>query len=388
MYGRKGKSPDDLHSESQPVNVKNLPNWNQKFQGQLKEMREIAKQKLLKEQAKYKEQYDRKVRAKIKLRKGMLAWIYRPWIRKGIAKLKHEWSGPVKLIQDMGYDNWQVRCLWNSEVLMVHSSQVASYFENDSWLQVMITDLAKYRESDRAVITELSENKTNESEGVVKVGHLQEKNLLEEQLSEDTSTIREATITFTGRRRLQLNKSGRYEPRIEISTQSGNRWITPEEAEEREQSTKFSTTGSVNGTRNSPMDTSEAAASSSGTTSSATKGNHAHRAPHAITGVHGRSDARSRSDSDSSRTGRASNSIAPSNEGSQGSRKVDTSNGVEVLEKRISGPSVHSATNETGSRGIKGNGKRTTSRKEKSDKANMDPSEDAWKEAIIEEAVV
>ena len=81
MYGRKGQSPDNLHMQSQIVEIKDLPEWNRNFQKPLKAMRDIARKRLLMEQARYKKQYDKRCRGKIKLRKDMLVWIYRPWVR-------------------------------------------------------------------------------------------------------------------------------------------------------------------------------------------------------------------------------------------------------------------------------------------------------------------
>ncbi|EGZ29973.1 hypothetical protein PHYSODRAFT_409529, partial [Phytophthora sojae] len=69
---------------------------------------EVAKAALAKDQSRRDRYYNRRVRETTRFTVGDLVWVLRPPKGKGITKLPHQWVGPPKIVQDAGYDNWDV----------------------------------------------------------------------------------------------------------------------------------------------------------------------------------------------------------------------------------------------------------------------------------------
>lgn len=51
-------------------------------------------------------------------------WVLRPPRGRGITKLVHQWVGPARVVQDVGFDNWKV--VWDETVehMVVHSDEL------------------------------------------------------------------------------------------------------------------------------------------------------------------------------------------------------------------------------------------------------------------------
>ncbi|RHY80623.1 hypothetical protein DYB37_011842 [Aphanomyces astaci] len=118
-----------------------MPVWNRRFVTELGRIRTIAKATLTRAQADMARRYDKGTRERVKLRPGMLVWIARVSRDKGVSKLKHRFRGPARLVENAGFDNWRVECLWNHEApLLVHASECIPYFDDGELQQAAVLD--------------------------------------------------------------------------------------------------------------------------------------------------------------------------------------------------------------------------------------------------------
>ncbi|RHX98201.1 hypothetical protein DYB36_010305, partial [Aphanomyces astaci] len=104
-------------------------------------IREHAKAALEKSQRAMAVQFNKKVKYKFYLRKGLYVWIWYPAKGKGLSKLRHRWRGPARLEADAGFDNWKVMCAWNGQPRIIHSSSCVPYFSDDQILSTMVQDI-------------------------------------------------------------------------------------------------------------------------------------------------------------------------------------------------------------------------------------------------------
>ncbi|KAE9266811.1 hypothetical protein PR003_g31989, partial [Phytophthora rubi] len=79
--------------------------------------------------------YNHRVRNTTHFKEEDLVWVLRPPRGRGITKLAHQWVGPAKIEEDVGYDNWRVTRLDDGSSLVVHSIFLTSYHCPDSQLQ-------------------------------------------------------------------------------------------------------------------------------------------------------------------------------------------------------------------------------------------------------------
>ncbi|RHY12444.1 hypothetical protein DYB36_009515 [Aphanomyces astaci] len=111
------------------------------FVRELTRIRAVAKTALDRAQADMARLYNKDVRDHIRLRPGMLVWIGRVSRSKGVSKLKHRFRGPARLVEDAGFDNWRVECLWDKNApLLVHSSECLPYFDDGELQQEAVLD--------------------------------------------------------------------------------------------------------------------------------------------------------------------------------------------------------------------------------------------------------
>eukprot|EP00644_Phytophthora_capsici_P008853 jgi/Phyca11/102147/e_gw1.6.872.1 len=107
---------------------------------------EAARVKEQERQARY---YNRRVRKKKELRAGDRVWMFRPPRGAEASKFVHQWVGPMRVVEPVGYDNWLVKredVDGESEKHIAHVSFLISYHKPIDLLKRAALDLERQLE--------------------------------------------------------------------------------------------------------------------------------------------------------------------------------------------------------------------------------------------------
>eukprot|EP00644_Phytophthora_capsici_P001694 jgi/Phyca11/107793/e_gw1.14.352.1 len=108
MMGRRLRSPNELLRVNGVTQVGKFAEYHQRLVRNLAKVNEAARIALAKDQRRREAYYNKRVRQGRDFGEGDLVWVLKPPKGKGITKLAHQWVGPAKVVQDAGYDNWEV----------------------------------------------------------------------------------------------------------------------------------------------------------------------------------------------------------------------------------------------------------------------------------------
>ncbi|GMF62727.1 unnamed protein product [Phytophthora fragariaefolia] len=122
MLGRRRRAPNELLRMNGVTQVGVHADYHRKLVTKMAKATEAARVALERDQQRRARYYNRQVRQTKEFSPGDLVWVLRRPRGRAIPKLAHQWVGPAKIVQDAGYDNWEVVRDDNGERLITHSS--------------------------------------------------------------------------------------------------------------------------------------------------------------------------------------------------------------------------------------------------------------------------
>ncbi|ETN08093.1 hypothetical protein PPTG_11961 [Phytophthora nicotianae INRA-310] len=128
MMGRQLKTPNELLRASAVEEIGDWTEYHQRLINQMERAAVLAKIALQQDQRRREHYYNRQVRCRTNFKTGELVWVLKPPRGKGVTKLAHQWVGPAKLAENVGFDNWLVERQDLQESLIVHTSFLVSYY--------------------------------------------------------------------------------------------------------------------------------------------------------------------------------------------------------------------------------------------------------------------
>ncbi|RHZ33526.1 hypothetical protein DYB31_010333 [Aphanomyces astaci] len=179
-------------------------------------------------------QYNKKVKHKFKLRKGLYVWIWYPAKGKGLSKLKHRWRGPARLVADVGFDNWKVVCAWNGQPRIVHSSACVPYFADDQVRAKMVEDIVvdatvdddPWEASDEAVELRPMVGTLETPSGPDESRRSSRQREAGERQQQETGKAYQVDEMGIRRRRLARGRNGQMVPMVEVERAQGWTYIS------------------------------------------------------------------------------------------------------------------------------------------------------------------
>lgn len=138
MIGRRLRSPNELLRQDRVEAVDSLPEYHRTLITTMKAACTAADKAMAREQERQARYYNRRARQTRTFRPGDFAWLFRPPTDAGASKFDHRWVGPVKIVEDAGYDNFLVRRedqVDEREEYIVHVSFLVSFHFPSALLQ-------------------------------------------------------------------------------------------------------------------------------------------------------------------------------------------------------------------------------------------------------------
>ncbi|KAE9221447.1 hypothetical protein PF004_g13048 [Phytophthora fragariae] len=135
LMGRRLRAPNELLRASGVTQIGQWAEYHKKLVRHMARATEIAQRAAAQNQERRARYYNHRVRNTTHFKVEDLVWVLRPPRGRGITKLAHQWVGPAKIEEDVGYDNWRVTRLDDGSSLVVHSSFLTPYHCPDSQLQ-------------------------------------------------------------------------------------------------------------------------------------------------------------------------------------------------------------------------------------------------------------
>lgn len=243
MMGRRLRSPNDLLRKMSVTEAGELSEYHKKMIAAMKSSLRCAEIARAKEQARQARYYDQRVRQKKKLQAGDRVWMFRPPRGADASKFVHQWVGPMRVVEPVGYDNWLVRredVDGEPEWHIAHVSFLIAYHKPIDLLKRVAVDLEQQLEYESA------DKRVPESEAAAKVvraaevptttpaqGRARKRN---RQTARGATTWRNTSdVLVETRRRKRRNRAGQYVLEHELRTRRAvERWRAGYDGDERE----------------------------------------------------------------------------------------------------------------------------------------------------------
>ncbi|OWZ06759.1 Gag-pol fusion protein [Phytophthora megakarya] len=145
MMGRRLRMPNELLRGTELTEVSGLSAYHKELLATMKSTHECAERARRKEQERQAKYYNRRnVRNKKSFKKGDRVWMYRPPRGAKATKFVHAWIGPMKIVDEVGYENYLIEREdgENHEQIIAHVSFLITYHYPATLLQRTADDIA------------------------------------------------------------------------------------------------------------------------------------------------------------------------------------------------------------------------------------------------------
>ncbi|OWY99516.1 hypothetical protein PHMEG_00029469 [Phytophthora megakarya] len=145
MMSRRLRMSNDLLRGTELTEVSDLSACHKELLAAMKSSHECAERARRKEQERQAKYYNqRNVRNKKSFKKGDRVWMYRPPRGAKATKFMHAWIGPMKIVDEIGYENYLIEREdeENHEQLIAHVSFLFTYHYPATLLQRAADDIA------------------------------------------------------------------------------------------------------------------------------------------------------------------------------------------------------------------------------------------------------
>ena len=245
MCGREAPTPDALLRNDGRGPVRDAVTHHRQLQARLRRLHALARVAIRQGQERQAAQYNKQHRARLRLRPGLLVWFYCPPRASGVSKLRHAWRGPMRILEDAGYDNYLLLELATRRKVVAHSSFLVSYVLPDRLLARIARDL-ECELADENQLDGLGSVEDNVAQAARRRDGAHDRGRAGQEggrteagrVVQGTSTRGQdqalpahagEAAAVAGRRRLRRNRVGRYVPEVEVSDGHGSRWIDLDE---------------------------------------------------------------------------------------------------------------------------------------------------------------
>lgn len=150
MTGRELQLPNVLQLPGARNEIRALPVWHQRLVRSIRSAHDAARAAIAMEQARQARYYNRRSRSTRDFRAGMMVWVFRAPKGPGVTKLRHGWRGPTKIVQSVGFDNFEVEFFEDATRMVVHVSCLNEYHTSDRLLEQSAADLRAQLARDEA----------------------------------------------------------------------------------------------------------------------------------------------------------------------------------------------------------------------------------------------
>jgi hypothetical protein len=108
MLGRKLRAPNELLRRAGVKEAGEMTQYHRQLLAAMKHSHECAERARRREQQQQARYYDRRARQKTTFTMGDRVWMYRPPRGAKASKFVHLWIGPLRIIEEAGFDNYLV----------------------------------------------------------------------------------------------------------------------------------------------------------------------------------------------------------------------------------------------------------------------------------------
>eukprot|EP00644_Phytophthora_capsici_P013450 jgi/Phyca11/70604/gw1.29.425.1 len=109
MLGRKLRSPNELLRRTEVTEAGEITAYHEQLLTAMAQAQQCAEQARVREQARQARYYNRKVRKLREFEVGDQVWLYNPPRGPKATKFVHQWMGPMRVVEPVGYDNFRLR---------------------------------------------------------------------------------------------------------------------------------------------------------------------------------------------------------------------------------------------------------------------------------------
>lgn len=240
MLGRKLRTPNDRLRRTSVAEAGELQQYQEKLIGALKHSRKCAEVARRKEQSRQAKYYNRHCRQQRVFKPGDRVWMLNPPRGPKATKFVHLWMGPLRIVEDAGYDNFLLERedkVGEPERIIAHVSFLLSYHYPTPLLERAAADIAEPLEDEERDVVGQNDATTRAS------------------VSSTTVLVASATPRSDGagtrgatggeisnvdpsacvvRRRRRRNKAGQYALEYELQRQDSSMWIVGGETAENQ----------------------------------------------------------------------------------------------------------------------------------------------------------
>ncbi|KAE9190778.1 hypothetical protein PF002_g24674 [Phytophthora fragariae] len=168
MMGRRLRPPNELLRRTELTEVGELPQYHERLLAAMARGRVCAERARDKEQARQARYYDQNVRRRQVFKAGDRVWMFNPPRGPKATKFMHQWMGPMRIIEPVGYENFVLKREdknGRAELIVAHVSFLVNYQSPVSLLPRIADDLAAQLEhEDSSTSTTDSSDKKAKSE--------------------------------------------------------------------------------------------------------------------------------------------------------------------------------------------------------------------------------
>eukprot|EP00644_Phytophthora_capsici_P002561 jgi/Phyca11/60907/gw1.11.282.1 len=109
MMGRRLRSPNDLLRRTAVTEAGELTEYHEQLLAAMTRARQCAGRARVREQERQARYYNRNVRSRREFKIGDRVWLYNPPRGPKATKFVHQWMGPMKIVEPVGYDNFRLK---------------------------------------------------------------------------------------------------------------------------------------------------------------------------------------------------------------------------------------------------------------------------------------
>eukprot|EP00644_Phytophthora_capsici_P005849 jgi/Phyca11/80490/gw1.2.1098.1 len=109
MMGRRLRSPNELLRRTAVTEAGELTEYHEKLLAAMTRAQQCAEQARAREQERQARYYDRNVRNRREFKAGDRVWLYNPPRGPKATKFVHQWMGPMRILEPVGYDNFRLK---------------------------------------------------------------------------------------------------------------------------------------------------------------------------------------------------------------------------------------------------------------------------------------
>lgn len=144
MMGRRLRSPNDLLRRTAVTEAGELTTYHKQLLAAMPRAQQCAEQARIREQERQARYYKRNVRNRREFKVGDRVWLYNPPRGQNATKFVHQWMGPLRIAEPVGYDNFRLireDQTGETEEMIAHVSFLTSYYEPGSPLSEIAADV-------------------------------------------------------------------------------------------------------------------------------------------------------------------------------------------------------------------------------------------------------